>query len=271
MTSSEAYVKHADFPKSVAIEIVPSLTSRVEWKEGCRVIDVGCGPGNVTREVLLPNLPKSIKTIVGIDKCPDFVKYAKIHYEWAPITSFRLMDIVDDDVPGELEGYFDYAFSLFCFHQFHNHEAAFSNVARMLKPAGEFLCYFPITSSSVLVYKAFAEDEKWKHYFSDYETYRSPYNESSDIKEELETMLAFVGFKICFLKVEEKKHKFYVKDFPYTCSSFGITVPDRLMDELIEDIPAKLKSLDLIKVGEDDEEYLDYTYNLVTLHLVKND
>ncbi|KAK5642990.1 hypothetical protein RI129_009157 [Pyrocoelia pectoralis] len=269
MSRAEMYVNTTDLPKKVASEILPIFKNLIKWKEGCKILDVGCGPGDVTHDILLPNLPQSTSEIIGIDKCAEFIDYANLHYDSNPICSFKVLDIVNDEVHKEFVHHFDYVVSFLCLHQFNNHEAAFTNIKKMLKPGGEMVCYFATTSKSFDVYKSLASLEKWKPYLHDYEKYCSPYKDSLNPKEDIERFLRDMGFKVAFLKLEERKHKFLLSTSPkYFQTLCPLPIPDEIKNLLEVSTFDVLKSLNLLKLTENNEEYFDFSCTLAIMHII---
>ncbi|KAK5642680.1 hypothetical protein RI129_008847 [Pyrocoelia pectoralis] len=272
MNLGEIYVKYVTLPNELAIETFNNFENRINWKDNCRILDVGCGPGNVTHDFILPTLPKSTKEIIGIDISTDFIKYANLHYGNNPILSYKVMDIVNGEVPREYEGYFDYTISAFSFQQIYNQKAAFQNIKTMLKPGGEMICYFPTTTNTFDVYNVLSKQEKWKRYLHDYALNCSPYKDSHNVESEIGSFLSDMGFKIHYLNFERRRAKFLNKNFYYTLRALAyenFKMPDNLFDEFLQDFMEAMRSLKLIKIDEDNEEYYDCSYKLITFYIVK--
>ncbi|KAF0770692.1 juvenile hormone acid O-methyltransferase-like, partial [Aphis craccivora] len=49
------------------------------------VLDIGCGPGDVTSDILYPLLKNKINQLVGVDKSIEMIEYAKKTYECSNI------------------------------------------------------------------------------------------------------------------------------------------------------------------------------------------
>lgn len=78
------------------------------------VLDVGCGIGDVTCELLKPRLPKSVKTLVGVDFSEDMIDFAKS--KWTNDVVFSQMNIAAENVSVDYEDCFDHIFSFYCLH-----------------------------------------------------------------------------------------------------------------------------------------------------------
>uniref|UniRef100_A0A1Y1LYR9 Methyltransferase domain-containing protein n=2 Tax=Photinus pyralis TaxID=7054 RepID=A0A1Y1LYR9_PHOPY len=90
--------------------------SCLNFKEDCQVLDIGCGPGDITRYGLLPLLPKTAKKLVGIDLSSQMVDFAKKFHQDDDRVSFQQLDICTDSIPPHFHNCFDHAFSFYCLH-----------------------------------------------------------------------------------------------------------------------------------------------------------
>ena len=98
-------------------KVLSEYINSMSWKTGDRVLDVGCGPGRVTTQVLLPRLPADFGLLVGADLSADMIQYASKTYTH-PKLRFTQFDLVQDiENTSELRpSDFDKIFSFFCLH-----------------------------------------------------------------------------------------------------------------------------------------------------------
>lgn len=128
-----------------------------------QVLDVGCGTGDFTRDVILPRcLP--CRRIVGVDSSGEMIEHAR-RYSASEKLNFRLLDVCDD-VTDFLEefGRFDRVYSFFCLHWALHLGSAVKNVARLMTQNGECLLVFYASHEAVPVWRALANMERWKKY-----------------------------------------------------------------------------------------------------------
>ncbi|EEC10084.1 conserved hypothetical protein [Ixodes scapularis] len=99
-------------------------------------LDVGCGPGDVTRDCLLPRCPPC-RRIVAVDVSEDMVKYAQEHFAH-PKICYDVLDIGSKDISDFVErhGEFDRVYSFFSLHWITDQETVLKNVAKLMKPGG---------------------------------------------------------------------------------------------------------------------------------------
>ena len=110
---------------------------RVEPPEpGNRVLDVGCGFGDSTRQLAKIVGPESFA--LGVDVAPRFVEAARAEAAAAGVTNTRF-EVADVEIT-EFPKRFDYAFARFGTMFFANPVAAFRNVRYALEPGSRFVC-----------------------------------------------------------------------------------------------------------------------------------
>ncbi|KAB0789997.1 hypothetical protein PPYR_04978 [Photinus pyralis] len=272
MEKGESYVQYGVLSQQGAIEALTKLNGSLHWKENCKILDVGCGPGNVTYDYILPKLPRSTKEIIGIDISPDYIKYAELHYGKHPIFAYKLMDIVNGDVPNEYEQHFDYVVSFLCFQQFSNHKAAFEKIKRMLKSGGEMLCYFPTSTKSTELFTFLAKQQKWNQYLCNYEMHCSPYKDSVDVESDVRRFLTDMQFKIVFFNYEERHYEFMDKNLPSAVRAIAyesLKIPEDMYQQFQADAIKAFRDLNVMKFNENNEGYYDCFYKLVTFHIIK--
>jgi len=95
--------------------IVTGLHKKMSWKTRDRVLELGCGPGSVTTQVLPPRVPEDFCLLVGADLSDNMIQYASETYTHSKLkfTQFDLSKDIGDTSqlrPAE----FDKIFSFFC-------------------------------------------------------------------------------------------------------------------------------------------------------------
>ncbi|XP_075547454.1 juvenile hormone acid O-methyltransferase-like [Dermacentor variabilis] len=129
-------------------------------------LDIGCGPGNFTRNYLLPLCPPSMRRLVAVDNSHSMIDYARREHV-DPKIEHRMLDITADDEVSqfiETEGQFDRVYSFLVFHWIHDKCAALRNVERLMAPGGECLIVFNPHPGPLQLSKAMMNSERWKKY-----------------------------------------------------------------------------------------------------------
>lgn len=78
-----------------------------------KILDVGCGDGTVTSELLFNMFPRKNHTLIGSDKLINMVNFAKTTFTRDGL-SFRHLDIETKSLPRDMEENFDHVFSFNC-------------------------------------------------------------------------------------------------------------------------------------------------------------
>ncbi|MFK7825625.1 MAG: methyltransferase domain-containing protein [Oligoflexales bacterium] len=98
-----------------------------------KIVDLGCGPGNVTQQ-LKARYPNS--HVLGIDNSSPMLAQAKENY---PQIDWQKLEISD------VKGSFDLIFSNAALHWLSNHKQLFPNLLELLSPKGTLAIQMPCT------------------------------------------------------------------------------------------------------------------------------
>lgn len=129
-------------------------------------LEIGCGPGNFTRDHLLPLCPPSMRRLVAVDNSYAMIDYAVREYGH-PKIEHRMLDIAIDDQVSQfiaIEGQFDRVYSFLTLHWIHDKAAALRNVERLLTTGGECLIVFNPHPGPLQLSKAMTNCDRWKEY-----------------------------------------------------------------------------------------------------------
>ncbi|CAN7996017.1 unnamed protein product, partial [Ixodes pacificus] len=118
-----------------ALELLEGSFGSVDTSD-YQFLDVGCGPGDFTRDCLLPRCPPC-RRIMAVDASEDMVQNAQEHFAH-PKICYDVLDIGSKDVFDFVErhGEFDRVYSFFCLHWMTDQETVLKNVAKLMKPGG---------------------------------------------------------------------------------------------------------------------------------------
>jgi ubiquinone/menaquinone biosynthesis C-methylase UbiE len=108
---------------------------RCRFKQGARVLDVGCGFGDSTRRIAKRVGPSG--EAVGVDCAENFIRDCEADARKEGIANARFF--VGDAQMGDLRGPYDHAFARFGTMFFEMPGAAMRNVRKALKPGGSFM------------------------------------------------------------------------------------------------------------------------------------
>ncbi|XP_077529160.1 juvenile hormone acid O-methyltransferase-like [Haemaphysalis longicornis] len=128
-----------------------------------RILDVGSGTGDFTRDCLLPRcLP--CQRMIGTDCSWDMVQYARQHSSHEKL-EYHLLDI-NGDVTDFVRrhGRFDRLYSFYCIHWLKDPAIALKNIAELLTHKGEYLLLFSACHCPAAVWTLMAKMERWAKY-----------------------------------------------------------------------------------------------------------
>ena len=159
--NAEEYQASSANQKEWAIE----LLSKLDLKESDRVLDIGCGDGEITA-LIAQKVPRGCA--VGIDSSSDMVELARNRFppEEYPNLSFLLRDATAIDFP---EG-FDAVFSNACLHWVKDHVAVLEGIRRALKPCGRMLLQMGGRGNAAPILQTLdriIKEDTWSRFFQD--------------------------------------------------------------------------------------------------------
>jgi SAM-dependent methyltransferase len=124
---------------------------------GERVLDAGCGSGNLTRLLLDREL------VVAVDVWDDFVQVMGERFADTPNVVVHRFDLADPAMPAALERYrLDSAFCVNVLEHVEDHRTALSNLVAALHPGGRIFLLVP--AFPIL----FGEHDRADHHFRRY-------------------------------------------------------------------------------------------------------
>lgn len=115
MNNAELYQGNNSLQKRDAIECLEEFADKIKWKKiGDRIIDVGCGDGSVTVNLLREYVPENFEKLLGCDVSEKMVAFANRHHR-DERTDFSILDI-ERKLPKDMRNAFDHVFSFYTLH-----------------------------------------------------------------------------------------------------------------------------------------------------------
>ncbi|KAK5650478.1 hypothetical protein RI129_001507 [Pyrocoelia pectoralis] len=229
------------------------------------VLDIGCGPGNTTLNVILPYLEQDTVEIIGIDKSPSMIDYAKKTYEDARV-AFKEVNVVEV-APRDFIERFDYIFSFWTFHWILDQRKLYSNVLKMLKPNGSFLVSYIANTKLYGIIQEVSQKEKYSSFVSNLSIF--PFNMFINPQQELFSILQDAEFENIFCKVETLQFTDYTtKDLEnlfLSVSPYYDCIPINMQKEFIQD---HIDLVDTVNNPNYERKYL-VDYDMVIAHCRK--
>ncbi|KAL5239346.1 hypothetical protein ACI65C_006756 [Semiaphis heraclei] len=267
MHCPERYIKDNGIQQKEAKDALTAYIEKMAWTSNEIVLDIGCGPGDVTSDILYPFLKNKIKQLVGVDKSVEMVEYAKKNFGRSQI-DFKALDIENaKDCSSFYSCRFNKIFSFFCFHWIHNKVNSLFNMHLMLKSGGEILINFLLVNPLVELYKCM--DEEWQKYIKDIKHM----SQDSYPRDQLRGMFIEAGFRV--INVESRVKKYTYPNFSSLLNAVRAvddmysTLPQHLHDRYSIHVKDKIIERQMVEIcpitGKTVMKYLP-----ITLHAVKD-
>jgi trans-aconitate methyltransferase len=199
-----------------------------------RVLDIGCGVGNITA-MIAEKLPRGF--IIGLDSSPDMIRQAEKNYP--AIKHSNLSFVVKDARELDFVNEFDIVFSNACLHWIKNHLLVLHGITRSLRSGGRIMLQMGGRDNAKHILEVIAllmKKPQWAPFFTNFEF---PYGFYGP--EEYKDWLAETGLAIKRLELlpkdmtHENKEKFaaWIRTtwLPYTQA-----VPASLREEFITEL-----------------------------------
>lgn len=120
MNNAELYHKSNTLQKRDAQQCLEEYGGKIKWKNSDRIVDIGCGDGGVTTDILKRFIPSDFEKLVGCDISERMVQFAnELHGDER--TVFTVVDI-GGALPAELRFGFDHVFSFYTLHWINDQE-----------------------------------------------------------------------------------------------------------------------------------------------------
>lgn len=109
MNNPELYKHNNGLQKKEAIDCLELYANKLKWIDCCKIMDIGCGDGGTTMNILKRYLPPNFTQLIGCDKNIKMIEFAKEHH-CDERTIFIVQDI-EHDLRSELKNEFGHVFS----------------------------------------------------------------------------------------------------------------------------------------------------------------
>ncbi|KYN28213.1 PREDICTED: juvenile hormone acid O-methyltransferase-like [Trachymyrmex cornetzi] len=160
-----------------------------------KCIDIGCGPGDVTKDVILPALnPNAV--VIGTDISESMIDYAKKKYIKEKRLEFDVLDIQTKNLPTKYVSEFDLVLSFHTLHWCNDIKQAFENIYRMLRPNGSMLVLFVSSHNIFNVLENLIYDVRFAPHIKDLNKYTWPLRNSINPRKQLKELLQTLGFTV---------------------------------------------------------------------------
>ncbi|XP_029169084.1 juvenile hormone acid O-methyltransferase-like [Nylanderia fulva] len=206
-----------------------------------KCMDVGCGPGDVTKNILLAALnPKA--TMIGTDIMTNMIGYANKMYGDEERLKFEVLDIQRKNLPEKYISKFDHIFSFHTLHWCHNIRQAYENIYRMLQP-GKSMLISTVTHCPGLfeAVEIMAQDARFSPYMENKQKYVGSLHYSTRPHEELKEILEDIGFQVHYISHQDMYCRNTEKFLSMVTSQYTYEFLDKMPHNIREEFKNELR------------------------------
>lgn len=277
MELPEIYVANSSMQRRDTIELIVEFSNDLSNMKKGKCIDIGCGPGQVTRDILLTFLPEETET-VGADISEEMINYGRKNYADKRL-SYIVLDIESDHLPSDQIGKYKHVFSFYCLHWCKDMRRAFKNIYKLLRPEGKGLIMFLSYHVGFEAYLRLKEDPRFQPYLEDVDNYISYFqrNRYKDIKASAQEMFEDIGFKILHCSNRKKSFRYSKENLtnsacavnPFVKRFSDENLKKEFLEQLVKEIAFLNENVPFKKDVGDEEEYISLPYYLLVAYLQK--
>ncbi|XP_012221675.1 juvenile hormone acid O-methyltransferase isoform X2 [Linepithema humile] len=266
----EDYVEASDLQRRDAKDVIDEFCYEIKKMQG-NCLDIGCGPGFVTKKLLLPILEHDVQ-LVGADISETMVSYAQKHNADEKL-SYIVLDIEAPELPSDQIERYKNILSFYCLHWCNDLRFALQNVYKLLQSDGKALIAFLGHHGGFDEYVRCKQNPRYQQYLQDAHRY-VPYfqrmkistNYKTSIEISLRKMLQDIGFKILHCSKREKSYRYSkqsLKDHAYAVNPFIHRLPDDIREEFIDHLVNEIISHNGLVPFESTKNEQDMYKNIV--------
>uniref|UniRef100_A0A023F6M8 Putative farnesoic acid o-methyltransferase n=1 Tax=Triatoma infestans TaxID=30076 RepID=A0A023F6M8_TRIIF len=265
MHDAETYHKFTLLSCAGAKEVLIYVKDKLTWNENENILDIGCGTGDITVNVITEYVPSDSK-IIGADISDEMIKFAENLHSHPRIT-FKRMDILDDNLwTSWNKGQFSKIMNFYLMQRIKDSRKAYSNMYNLIQPGDEVLMMFPIKQDLDKIGPYLARMSKYSKYAEELSKITVHFTPREDHVSYNCDLLESLGFDLILCK--EKVVSCEVPSVNFIIELYGLIttlsqiLPQDLFQEALED--SKRIVIDN-KILEQTENGMVYNYTILII------
>ncbi|XP_029160093.1 juvenile hormone acid O-methyltransferase-like [Nylanderia fulva] len=275
MELAEDYLASSNMQNRDTSELIDEFSAEMSKMKG-KCLDIGCGPGYITKEILSRVLPNESE-IVGADISHKMINYARTFYSGERL-SYIVLDI-ESDLPSDQIEQYDNIISFYTMHWTYDICKAFQNIYKLLRPEGKALIMFLAHHFGFEAYTRLQEHPQFQPYLYDAHRY-VPYFQrkcAKNMKASLQKILENIGFKILHCSKREKSFQYSnresLKNQASAVNPFLKRFPDdKSKDDFLEQLINEILNLNVhtpLKDKNNKDDNIILKYHLLVAYVSK--
>ncbi|XP_050523728.1 juvenile hormone acid O-methyltransferase-like [Daktulosphaira vitifoliae] len=259
------YVNESILQHQIASNILTKFLPNMSWESNEIVLDVGCGPGDVTKKRLYSEIQDQIEKLIAVDRNEEMIKFAKHSNEITKI-EFKTMNIEDSISSSFYSNHFNKIFSFMCFHWVSDKPIALKNIYLMLKFGGEILMTFLTNNPFFQMYKILGPD------FDEYVKKIMPEPVLFIPKEEMKSYFETAGFRVIEVYIHNKSIEYleikHFIDAVKSADSLYSNIPINLRERYFSIIKENFWNIPELTFCNETGK-ITYNYSTYVIHAIK--
>ncbi|OXU24821.1 hypothetical protein TSAR_005469 [Trichomalopsis sarcophagae] len=269
------YIEAHDMQIQDALDVIEEFSDEIAKMHG-QCIDIGCGPGSVTRRLLLPKLPTNT-SVVGGDVSKKMIDFARTTHADEKRLSFTELDISAEKLPPHLIGGFDNAVSFYCLHWCPDARKSFENIYQLLRPGGKGLVLFIAKNNGFDSYLKLHDYPEYKSYMKDVSNFIPYFNNRDNPRAKLKKIIEESGFEVLHCSYREKTFIFesidILKKHVVAVNPFIARMPEDMQEKYTNDLMREIVKLKITFVKAENGSTKQYKvldrYNVLIAYFKK--
>ncbi|XP_012530795.2 juvenile hormone acid O-methyltransferase [Monomorium pharaonis] len=204
MTSPKDYSESDTIQKYHITLIIEEFIEKLNNICG-KCMDIGCGPGDTTKDFLLPALHPQAQ-IIGTDISEKMIKYANETFSDIKRLRFEILDIETKNLPTKYISEFDHVFSFHTLMYCNDIRQALKNIYQILRPNGTLLFHIIESHDTFEVLRILARDIRFEQYIPDTMKNVGLFHKTKNARKELKELLQSAGFTVHHCSLREASY-----------------------------------------------------------------
>ncbi|EFN83053.1 Uncharacterized protein yxbB [Harpegnathos saltator] len=233
-----------------AKNILEEFSSELALVRG-KCMDIGSGPGDVTKELLLPRLHSDV-VVVGADISQYMTDYGNLNYADDKRLSFKVFDIETELLPNEEIEQYDCVVSFSCMHWCRDIKRAFRNIYKLLRPGGKALIEFMAHHDSFESYREMKKEPQYEPYMTDINRYIPYFQYCKDSRASLRKILEETGFHVIHCSERQTTYTYEnrqtLRAHVLAVDPFISNMPDNLKDRYMDDLMDEVMTTEIVRL-----------------------
>ncbi|XP_076310320.1 juvenile hormone acid O-methyltransferase-like [Tachypleus tridentatus] len=236
------------------------------------VLDIGCGTGDVTRDIILPHC-RQARYLVATDRSYSMIQFAR-KKSFHENICYEVLDISKNVCNFKSKwGNFSKIYSFYCLHWVKNMKTAVDNISSLLVKGGECLLAFVAQCPVFEMHEHLAQMDKWKTYMQDVQQYLPDTHRNAQPAFLFSSYLMESGLEVVMCDLVSMSFTFpnteVIKESLDATSPFTKHLPDHLKQDYTEDCIRFLQTHARTEVDDNDNEGIQFSYKLIVAHARK--